>query len=46
MAGHAAMAELLELGIVPVTDGSATLLPPPDAEGLALVPGAGLPFHA
>jgi hypothetical protein len=46
LAGHAAMAELLELGIVPVTDGSATLLPPPDAEGLALVPGAGLPFHA
>jgi hypothetical protein len=44
MAGHAAMAELLKLGIVPVTDGSATLLPPSD--GLELAPGAGLPFHA
>ena len=28
MAGSAAMAELLELGVVPVADGSATLLPP------------------
>ena len=28
MAGSAAMAELLELGVVPVSDGSATLLPP------------------
>ncbi|MFJ4921806.1 hypothetical protein [Streptomyces sp. NPDC088725] len=45
MAGDAAMAELLELGIVPVSDGSATLLPPPDAEGLELAADAGLPFH-
>lgn len=29
MAGSAAMAELLALGVVPVTDGSATLLPHP-----------------
>ncbi|WP_327120742.1 hypothetical protein OG206_27590 [Streptomyces sp. NBC_01341] len=46
MAGGAAMAELLELGVVPVTDGSATLLPPPDAEGLELAADAGLPFHS
>lgn len=46
MAGSAAMAELLELGVVPVTDGSATLLPPPDAEGLELAADAGLPFHS
>ncbi|MFJ2113494.1 MULTISPECIES: hypothetical protein [unclassified Streptomyces] len=46
MAGHAAMAELLELGVVPVTDGSATLLPPPDGDDLDLVSDAGLPFHA
>lgn len=44
MAGSAAMSELLELGVVPVSDGSATLVPPvlEDAE---LAPGAGLPFH-
>ncbi len=46
MAGSAAMAELLELGVVPVTDGSATLLPPPDTEGLELAADAGLPFHS
>ncbi|MFE2431213.1 hypothetical protein ACFXJ5_31280 [Streptomyces sp. NPDC059373] len=46
MAGSAAMAELLELGIVPVTDGSATLLPPDDAEALDLAADAGLPFHS
>ncbi|MFH9491321.1 hypothetical protein ACIPJG_22505 [Streptomyces halstedii] len=46
MAGGAAMAELLELGVVPVTDGSATLLPPPDADGLELAADAGLPFHS
>jgi len=46
MAGHASMAALLELGVVPVSDGSATLLPPPDPEGQELAPGAGLPFHA
>ncbi|MFE7121869.1 hypothetical protein ACFU99_41210, partial [Streptomyces sp. NPDC057654] len=46
MAGSAAMAELLELGIVPVGDGGATLLPPQDADDLDLVADAGLPFHA
>ncbi|WP_327237607.1 hypothetical protein OG349_30335 [Streptomyces sp. NBC_01317] len=46
MAGHAAMTELLELGIVPVTDGSATLLPPRDGDDLDLVADAGLPFHS
>jgi hypothetical protein len=46
MAGQAAMAELLELGVVAVTDGSATLLPPPDAESHDLAAGAGLPFHS
>lgn len=45
MAGSAAMAELLELGIVPVSDGSASLLPPDDTEDLDLVADAGLPFH-
>ncbi|WP_436788144.1 hypothetical protein [Yinghuangia sp. YIM S10712] len=44
MAGSAAMSELLDLGIVPVSDGSATLVPPADDAG-ELVPGAGLPFH-
>ena len=46
MAGHAAMAELLELGVVPVSDGSATLVPPPDGDDLELAADAGLPFHA
>ncbi|MFE3497887.1 hypothetical protein ACFXOM_12725 [Streptomyces sp. NPDC059169] len=46
MASGAAMAELLELGIVPVTDGGATLVPPPDADDLELAAEAGLPFHA
>ncbi|MGW0860203.1 hypothetical protein [Streptomyces sp. NPDC002690] len=45
MAGSAAMAELLELGVVPVTDGSATLLPPRDTDDLELAADAGLPFH-
>ncbi|MFE9249524.1 hypothetical protein [Streptomyces sp. NPDC007088] len=45
MAGSAAMAELLELGIVPVSDGSPSLLPPEDTEDLDLVADAGLPFH-
>ncbi|WP_367132050.1 MULTISPECIES: hypothetical protein [Streptomyces] len=44
MAGSAAMTELLELGVVPVGDGSATLLPPDDADDLDLVADAGLPF--
>ncbi|MEU2158205.1 hypothetical protein ABZ532_24895 [Streptomyces sp. NPDC019396] len=46
MAGSAAMAELLELGVVPVTDGAATLVPAPDADDLELAADAGLPFHA
>ncbi|MFE7428668.1 MULTISPECIES: hypothetical protein [unclassified Streptomyces] len=46
MAGGAAMAELLELGVVPVTDGTATLLPPPEGDDLELAADAGLPFHA
>ncbi|MFF2654926.1 hypothetical protein [Streptomyces sp. NPDC058045] len=46
MAGSAALAELLELGIVPVSDGSATLLPPEDGDDLEPVAGAGLPFHS
>ncbi|WEH42903.1 hypothetical protein OG233_27210 [Streptomyces sp. NBC_01218] len=45
LAGSAAMAELLELGVVPVTDGSATLLPPRDTDDLELAADAGLPFH-
>ncbi|KQX60853.1 hypothetical protein [Streptomyces sp. Root1310] len=46
MAGGAAMAELLELGVVPVTDGSPTLLPPEETDDLDLVADAGLPFHS
>ncbi|MEU2078685.1 hypothetical protein [Streptomyces sp. NPDC013489] len=46
MAGSAAMAELLELGVVPVSDGSATLLPPPAGDDLEIAADAGLPFHA
>ncbi|MET9512230.1 hypothetical protein ABZX62_27945 [Streptomyces flavidovirens] len=46
MAGSAAMAELLELGVVPVTDGTPTLVPPSDADDLELTAEAGLPFHA
>ncbi|MEF9881716.1 hypothetical protein [Streptomyces sp. P9-A4] len=45
MAGSAAMAELLELGVVPVSDGSATLLPPPEGDDLELAADAALPFH-
>ncbi|MFG2698637.1 hypothetical protein [Kitasatospora sp. NPDC048407] len=44
LAGSAAMAELLDLGVVPVSDGTATLLPPDDSD--ELVADAGLPFHA
>ncbi|MEV4560242.1 hypothetical protein AB0K51_25050 [Kitasatospora sp. NPDC049285] len=44
LAGGAAMAELLDLGVVPVSDGSASLLPPDESE--ELVADAGLPFHA
>ncbi|RAJ31944.1 hypothetical protein K353_06056 [Kitasatospora sp. SolWspMP-SS2h] len=44
LAGSAAMAELLDLGVVPVGDGTPTLAPPD--EGDELVADAGLPFHA
>lgn len=44
LAGSAAMAELLDLGVVPVSDGTATLLPPDTGD--ELVADAGLPFHA
>ncbi|MBA0051043.1 hypothetical protein E0L36_09085 [Streptomyces sp. AJS327] len=46
MAGGAALTELSALGVVPVTDGCATLLPPGEEEALEAVPGAGLPFHS
>ncbi|CAM5632301.1 hypothetical protein SBADM41S_11731 [Streptomyces badius] len=46
LAGRAAMAELLELGVVPVSDSSATLLPPPDPDSVELAADAGLPFHS
>ncbi|MGW2017171.1 hypothetical protein [Streptomyces sp. NPDC001927] len=46
MAGSAAMAELIDLGVVPVSDGTATLLPPPEGDDLELAADAGLPFHA
>jgi len=45
MAGSAALAELLDLGIVPVTDGTPSLLPAEDTDDLDLVAEAGLPFH-
>ncbi|MGK4584528.1 hypothetical protein [Kitasatospora sp. HPMI-4] len=44
LAGSAAMAELLDLGVVAVSDGTASLLPADDSE--ELVADAGLPFHA
>ncbi|MYV96810.1 hypothetical protein [Streptomyces sp. SID3343] len=43
-AGSAAMSELLELGVVTVTDGSPSLLAAAGDHG-ELAPGAGLPFH-
>ncbi|MBO1331492.1 hypothetical protein [Streptomyces sp. VRA16 Mangrove soil] len=46
MAGTAAMAELLDLGVVAVTDGSASLMPPMDEDAAELVADAGLPFHS
>lgn len=46
MAGAAALAELLDLGVVPVTDGTASLLPAEDTDDLELVADAGLPFHS
>jgi hypothetical protein len=45
MAGSAAMAELLDLGVVPVGDGTATLVPAAD-DDTPLAADAGLPFHA
>ncbi|MGV9270997.1 hypothetical protein ACWDRR_40895 [Kitasatospora sp. NPDC003701] len=44
LAGSAAMAELLDLGIVPISDGTASLLPPDTGD--ELVADAGLPFHS
>ncbi|AUY48659.1 MULTISPECIES: hypothetical protein [Streptomycetaceae] len=44
LAGSAAMAELLDLGVVPVSDGTASLLPPDTGD--ELVADAGLPFHS
>ncbi|GHF19888.1 hypothetical protein E5082_21320 [Streptomyces griseoluteus] len=46
MAGGAALSELLELGVVTETGGSATLLPAEDTDDLDLVADAGLPFHS
>ncbi|MYX39212.1 MULTISPECIES: hypothetical protein [unclassified Streptomyces] len=46
MAGGAAMAELLDLGIVPRPGESAALMPAEEGEDLGLVAGAGLPFHS
>lgn len=46
MAGSAALAELLALGVVPVTDGTASLMPAADDDDLDLVSDAGLPFHS
>ncbi|WP_037902235.1 hypothetical protein [Streptomyces sp. NRRL S-350] len=44
LAGSAAMAELLDLGVVPVSDGTPSLLPPETDD--ELVADAGLPFHS
>lgn len=46
MAGSSAMAELLDLGVVPVADGAPSLLPADEADDLELVAEAGLPFHS
>ncbi|MFI6563534.1 hypothetical protein [Streptomyces sp. NPDC050534] len=46
MAGSAAMSELLELGVVPVTDGRPTLVPAEDTDAVELAADAGLPFHS
>ncbi|MET7641252.1 hypothetical protein [Streptomyces sp. NPDC005438] len=45
MAGNAAMAELLDLGVVPVADGQASLVANTDSDE-ELVADAGLPFHS
>ncbi|WP_059008358.1 hypothetical protein [Streptomyces specialis] len=44
-AATAAMTELLELGVVPVGDGTGSLAPPGDEADLDLADGAGLPVH-
>ncbi|MER8016242.1 hypothetical protein ACIQ7S_27120 [Streptomyces griseoluteus] len=46
MAGGAALGELLELGVVTGTGGTASLLPAEDTDDLDLVADAGLPFHS
>ncbi|MFD4791256.1 hypothetical protein ACFWN1_30285 [Streptomyces sp. NPDC058459] len=46
VAGAAALTELLELGVVTETGGTATLLPAEDTDDLDLVADAGLPFHS
>lgn len=45
MAGSAALTELLELGVVPVSDGTPSLLPPEESDDPHLAADAGLPFH-
>jgi hypothetical protein len=45
MAGSAAMAELLDLGVVPVADGTASLVPAAAGDDAELAADAGLPFH-
>ncbi|MER5866766.1 hypothetical protein [Kitasatospora sp. NPDC002040] len=44
LASSAAMAELIDLGVVAISDGTATLLPADHSEDL--VADAGLPFHS
>ncbi|MEU1619720.1 hypothetical protein ABZ479_20775 [Streptomyces sp. NPDC005722] len=46
MAGSAAMAELLDLGIVPRAGEAAALMPAEEGDDLGLAAGAGLPFHS
>ncbi|MBM9510510.1 hypothetical protein [Actinacidiphila acididurans] len=46
MAGSAAMAELLDLGVVPTSDGTPTLVPAADGVDDDLALDAGLPFHS
>ncbi|MDT0310149.1 hypothetical protein RM780_24805 [Streptomyces sp. DSM 44917] len=45
LAAGAAMSELLALGVVPVADGTGSLLPPAGEADHDLADGAGLPFH-
>jgi hypothetical protein len=44
LAASSAMSELMQLGVVPVSDGTASLAPPSAGED-PLPDGAGLPFH-